>query len=475
MARGGRRERRPLGAPFGWLLSAGGSSNLVDGLMLAAGPLLVAHLTTDPFFVALAVVVQQVPWIVLGLVAGVVADRRSRVAILAVGSLVRLVAFVLVAITVLTGTMSLPVLYAALLLMGSAETFIDNAWQSLVPDTVPSADLGTANARASGVTTLMNQLIGPAIGGVLFTIGAAVPYASAAVLSAAAIVLVLRVRVPPRDVAPAPAEPIAGEPAAPITRPTPVVVAEQVAEPAADAAVDPAGVPVDAGTRSEPSRARGARGRELAAGVLADIAAGARWLWANGPVRVLALVICLFNVTFGMTWSMLVLWSTERLGLGPEGYGALLAVSAVGGLVAALLFPWIDRRAPYGLVIRVALGLETVLHVAVALTTSAVWAFAIVFVFGLYATVWGALSSTIRGRLVPTEVRGRVTSVYLLGGLGGIAVGSLAGGIVAQAFGVVAPMFVAGALNAILLAVFWRWLPVIGDAGRYRPGADDTP
>ncbi|KAB1653646.1 MFS transporter [Pseudoclavibacter chungangensis] len=459
-----KRPRTRLGAPFAWLLGAGGSSNLVDGLLLAAGPLMVAQLTADPFFVALAVVAQQIPWLLFGLLAGVIADRRSRVGIIAIGSAARALTLFAVAAFLLTGAMSLPVLYAALFLIGTTEAFMDNAWSSLVPDVVPSEHLGVANARSSGVMTLTNQLLGPAIGGLLFAIGAAVPYGGAALLSAAAVVLVLRVRV-----APSPRPGNDTEPAVDLERPStgviPVTVAPVETDP--DGTDDAVRAAQHDGPGATPSERAG-----LVRTVLDDIAEGARWLWAHAPVRVLALVIFFFNITFGMTWSMLVLWSTERLGLGPEGYGALLAVSAVGGMLAAAGFPRLERSMPYGRIIRIALVLETLLHVAIAVTTNAIVAFVIVFVFGVYATSWGALANTIRGRLVPTHVRGRVTSVYLLGVVGGMAGGALLGGLIGQGFGVVAPMWVAGALNVVLLAFFWRWLHLIGAAGQHTRSPD---
>src|SRR5688500_20332591 len=67
-----------LGTGFRWLLSSSWTSNLGDGMALAAGPLLVASQTRDPFLVGLAVVLQRLPWLFFGLVAGVVADRLDR-------------------------------------------------------------------------------------------------------------------------------------------------------------------------------------------------------------------------------------------------------------------------------------------------------------------------------------------------------------------------------------------------------------
>ena len=73
-----------LGTSFRWLLGSSWVSNIGDGVMIAAGPLLVASETRDPLLVALAAVLQYLPWLVFGLFAGVVADRVDRRRLVAV-------------------------------------------------------------------------------------------------------------------------------------------------------------------------------------------------------------------------------------------------------------------------------------------------------------------------------------------------------------------------------------------------------
>src|SRR3954451_18103191 len=67
-----------LGPGFRWLLASSWVSNLGDGLMTAAGPLLVASQTHNPVLVAAAAMSSQLPWLLFGLVAGALADRLDR-------------------------------------------------------------------------------------------------------------------------------------------------------------------------------------------------------------------------------------------------------------------------------------------------------------------------------------------------------------------------------------------------------------
>ena len=91
-----------LGTSFRWLLASSWTSNLGDGIALAAGPLLVASLTRDAFLVALAATVQWLPPLLFGLVAGALTDRLDRRLIVLTVDLAR--AAVLVVLTLAVAT-----------------------------------------------------------------------------------------------------------------------------------------------------------------------------------------------------------------------------------------------------------------------------------------------------------------------------------------------------------------------------------
>jgi predicted MFS family arabinose efflux permease len=71
----------------------------------------------------------------------------------------------------------------------------------------------------------------------------------------------------------------------------------------------------------------------------------------------------------------------------------------------------------------------------------------------------------VRQRAVPAEFQGRVGSVYLIGVIGGIVIGSALGGLAASAWGVTAPFWLAFAGSALILAVIWRSLLQIAHDG----------
>ncbi|WP_433305933.1 MFS transporter [Actinoplanes sp. CA-030573] len=397
-----------LGGSFRWLLASSWVTNLGDGVAAAAGPLLVASLTRDPVLISLAALLGWAPPLLFGLYAGVLSDRhdRRRIVIVADGS--RAVVLTVLVVTLATGHLTAPGALLALGLLATAEVFADNTSATLTPMLVPRDDLAVANARLQFGFLTLNQLAGPPIGAALFTAGRQWPFVAQAVLVAAGVLLVAKVRLP---------------------------------------------------ARSEPATA----------GAWREIREGFLWTVRHAAVRTLALTILIFNVTFGAAWSVLVLYATERLGLGAVGFGLITTVSAAGGLLGTALYGWITARVSLGNVMRIGLIIETLTHLALALTTSPYVALPIFFVFGAHAFIWGTTSTTVRQRAVPTHLQGRVTSVYTLSVFGGLVAGSAVGGVLAGRYGVTAPFWFAFAGSAVFLVLLWPQLTRIAHADDSHP------
>lgn len=146
------------------------------------------------------------------------------------------------------------------------------------------------------------------------------------------------------------------------------------------------------------------------------------------------------------------------------GFGLITTVMAAGGLAGTASYGWLERRVPLGVIMRGGLIIETLTHLALALTRWAWFALIVFTIFGAHASIWGTTSTSVRQRAVPTEFQGRVSSVYLTGVVGGIVVGSALGGLLASAWGITAPFWFGFAGSAIILALIWRALLQIAHA-----------
>jgi len=387
-----------LGRRFRWLLASSWTTNLADGMLVASGPLLVASQTRDPFLVASAAFLQRLPWLLFGLFAGVVADRVDRRRIVITANLLRTAVLAVITFAVIGDAISTGVVLGAVFVLGLAETLADVSTDAVMPMIVDHADLGLGNSRLMFGYITTNQLIGPPIGAALFAVGIASPFAAQAILFGCGALLVSRVgRLPPA---------------------------------------------------AEPSEHH----------LMRQILDGVRWLWGHPPVRTLAITIVSFNVTFGAAWSVLVLWSSERLGLGDVGFGLLTTTSAVGGVIGAWAYPRVERRVSLADIMRIGLVIETLTHLTLAVTTTAWVAFVALGLFGVHTAFWATTSTSVRQRAVPTEFQGRVGSVYMISVQLGMLVGTLIGGVIADRGDITDPFWFAFVGSAIILVAIWRSL-----------------
>ena len=394
-----------LGTAYRRLLTSSWITNLGDGVGLAAGPLLVASQTDDAFLVAMAALLQRLPWLLFGLHAGVVADRHDRRRIVVVANLARAAMLLALTLAAMVDGLGVAVVLVSMFLIGTAEVFADTTANTLMPMIVAPADLGLANSRVQAGHVVMNQLAGPPIGAFLFAIGIAWPLAAQVVLFVAGAAALTRVALPAPE------------------------------------------------RRLDDRRARH------------EIAEGLRWLWANRPVRTLTITVVSFNVTFGAAWSVLVLVASERLGLGEVGFGVLTTMSALGAVLGAWGYARLASRVSLADIMRAGLVIETVTHLTLATTTSPVLAMPVLFLFGIHEAAWGTTAVSIRQRAVPDELQGRVASAYLLGVFGGLVVGAALGGVLAGTWGVTAPFWFAFVGSAVILLLIWRTLEGISHAG----------
>ncbi|ONI90033.1 MFS transporter [Saccharothrix sp. ALI-22-I] len=386
----------PLGPDFTKLWLASAVSNVGDGMAMAAGPLLLASLTDDPALVAGAVFAQQLPWLLFSLLSGVIVDRFDRRKLAVAANLGRGAIVAALAVAVWTGHASVPVVYACLFLLGVGETVADNAASALLPAVVSKEHLPRANSRLMGTHILGGSLAAPPIGAALFVVAAALPFGLDAASFVVAALLIATLR----------------------------------------------GVPKQALAEKRTLRA--------------DIGAGLTWLWRHEVLRTLALCLCLMNITFTGAMSILVLYSTERLGLDPKWFGLLLSTMAVGGVLGTLVSTrLIERFGPTAL-LRIGLVIEAGTHVALALAPN-VWVAGVTLaVFGVHAVVWNVITHSVRQREVPDELRGRVGSAFFLLSTGGSALGALVGGVLARQFGITAPFWLGVVVVAGVTVVAWR-------------------
>jgi MFS family permease len=381
-------------ANFWRLLGASAVSNLADGVFFIVLPLLAVRLTDSPLLIAGLAIAARLPWLLFVLVAGALADRLDRRATMRNVQLFRMVVLAGLTGLALVDALSLPVLYATALALGIAETLFDTAAQSILPSIIDRDRLSSANGRLYGVELVMNQFIGPPLGGLI--IGLSVPLAlggSAVGYACAAIGLTLMVGS------------FKAQRSGPPTRLT------------------------------------------------TDIAEGMHYLWRHRVLRTMAIMVGVMNLAAVATQAVFVLYAVRPgpMNLSEPEFGILITTFAAGSLVGSFAAAPLERR--FG---RVPLLFFSVFATAVSFAVPAFTASAFIIgpafvISGLFVVVWNVITVSLRQRIVPNHLLGRVNSAYRLFAWGTQPIGALLGGVVGELFGLQVVFLIGGLLGLTLL------------------------
>lgn len=380
-------------------------SSLGDGMRFVALPLLATRVTGDPRQIAAVSLAEQLPWLLLGLLSGALADRVDRRVVLWTVDAVRalLVGGFACAVAAGGGLVTVPLLCGVGFLLGCGQTLYNGAWSGMVPALVGPGALARANARLQAGALVTDTLLGTPLGAVLFGVAAALPFAvdAASFALAAALVLPLRGDFRPR----------------------------------------PAGARDKAGA--------GAGAVRAGAGVAAlrgEIAEGVRWLVRNRVLRRLCVVSAVSNLVGGGLIAILVLYARRTLGLHDLGFALLVAAFAVGGIAGAAVTPRLTARIGAGRLLRLATLGTALVAVATGAAGSGPVAAVCIAGYGATSVSWNVVAVTLRQSLVPGVLLGRVTMACQMVVSGAGASGAVAAGLVAHGFGLRAPFFVGAAL-----------------------------
>ncbi|SCG48222.1 Transmembrane secretion effector [Micromonospora echinaurantiaca] len=415
-----RNAGESLGARFAKLWAASTMSALGSGLATVAAPLFVASRTDDPLVVAAASGVAWLPWLLFALPGGVLVDRVDRRRLMIVIDWVRVAALAVLAAAIMTDRAGVALLYAVLFVVNTGEIVFRAASQAMVPAVVPRDLLERANGWLSGGSMLMHGMLAGPLGGFLFVLAASSPFLANAVTYALSAVLLAL---------------IAGS------------------------------------YRAGPASVGGATARS----VRADIDEGFRWLAGQRLLRTMTVLIGLLNLTLTAAIAVLVLLAAERLHLGSVGYGALFTCMAVGGVLGAAVGDRLIARIGATWTIRVGLLVEAGLHLALAASRSAAVVGFALFAFGVHGALWNIVANSLRQRLTPTALQGRVGSTTLFIAAGGNCLGALLGGAVAATFGLTVPYWIGFVVAVGVSAATWRVFDRATVARAYAAPAPDQP
>ena len=380
-----------LSASYWKLWGATTISNLGDGIVAIAYPWLASAVTRSPLLIALSAVVSRLPWLVFTLHAGVITDRFNRKRIIVAMDTLRGLLTIAIGIFVYLERESLPslselssltnleinyTLYFVILftafLFGLAEVLRDNCAQTLMPAVVEDKDLEKANGRMWSAESLTNSFIGPPLGSFIIAIAIFLPFFVDAVTFFLAAALI--------------------------------------------AGMKPTVKSFEPEVKSGPINFR------------AEIKEGFSWLWSHTLLRPMAIILGLLNGIASLSAAVYILFAQEVLNTTVFIFAVLGTAAAVGGILGGLLGPKISEKIGSGRSLAIALFVMPLGALLIGFASQWYVVWALVFFQTFAGVLWNIVTVSLRQSLIPTNLLGRVNSVYRFFAWGTIPIGTLLGG-----------------------------------------------
>ncbi len=377
-----------------WIASV--ISNLGDGINFVAMPLLALSLTGDERLISLTAFATFVPWMLLALPVGIVVDRLDRQRLMMLANLIRVVLFATISIGAITDHLSIWTLFAVLLIVGACEVLFDSSAQAFLPMLVDTRDLARANGLLFAAEIIAGSIAGLSIGALLFDVSPGLPFSANALSFALAAALILSIR------------------------PTRAPVGAPVA-------------PVDSG-----------------------LGAGLRWLRSHRLLRTLAAMFAFTNLGLMFGQGIFVKYAIDLLGLSSAEFGLLLAITAIGAATGGLIANFVIETVGLRMAVVGPYIIFGAAQLVIGLAPAATYVGAAGFVLGAAISVWNVVTVTVRQRLIPHELFGRVNGVYRFLGAAASAIGVAAGGFVAYSTNLQAPFLIGGAIALSAAGLFAR-------------------
>ena len=382
------------------VLASFGLGNLADGIVALTFPLLASALSSSPALIAAVTTALTLPLLVSALPLGLLLDRLDRRLLALVAHAVRTITLSILVVLAGSGQLSLPVLYIIAFLFGTATTLANSAAPTLVNHIVPRPLLERAGARVTAVQTMATEFAGPALGGLLITVGGPFTLLMGTLLNLASFVSLKRLPGPFR-----------------------------------------------ASVSSKPR-------------LMHDLREGVTFLARHSLLRTLVLMTAAMNICWSawLALAPLRFGPYSETGLGASSYGLIVAGLGIGGLIGALCVNGLTERLGRRLTIALDL-LGTLALIATPAFTTQPWIiFLSTLAGGFGGTLWAVLVGALKQRLVPNSLLGRVSSAWLMMSWGVMPLSAALAGWLAERQGIQSVYQVGGSLALLLFIPFFTVL-----------------
>ncbi len=402
-------KKVPLGHDFSLIWSASLITNLVDGVLRLAAPLLAVSLTDDPILIGAMSALGLLPWLFFAIPIGALVDRVNRGKALVLGNGLRAVIALFIAFAVSQGFINIWLLLLAVFLFGICEVLVDTTSQAMLPQILDKSNYERGNSRLQISEVIVAQFAGAPLSGLLYAVSIALPFyfSSSGFVVAALLILIL-----------------------PFKR------------------------EINVGKRGDQ--------KEEKLGLKGDIKFALNYLYQDKQIFSIVVITTSLGFFYSLSNSIAPLFILKELNVSPALFGVVLAIQGVGALAGSIAAPMASKLLGRGRALALNIFLASFLVILIGISPNAYLFTAVSVVIGFTISVWNILLMSLYQSLIPPELYGRIHGARRTIVWGLMPIGALLGGVIARG-GLRLPFIIGGAIATLISILSYTHIKRIGN------------
>jgi MFS family permease len=400
-----------MGPAFNRMWASSVISNLSDGILIAAAPLLAITLTDSTVLISAIGAMVMLPWLLFAIPIGVLVDRVDRRFILAGANATRSALVGLLALLIATDKVTIYWLLLASFVVGVCEVAADTTAQSLIPQILEEKNFEKGNSRLQISETIVQGFIGAPLSGFIYAIAISLPFFINSLGFAVAALLALSI---------------------------PIKYLQDVRHDDAE---------------KEKKK------------FVSDMKFGIKYLFNEKALRRLVVTTASIGVCYSLGTATMVLFIIKELELPKQLFGIIVTIQGIGAIVGATVAPRSSKKFGRGNVMVFGIVSSSIVLLLQGFSPN-IYVFVALATFGNFAiSQWNICLMATYQTVIPNELYGRIHGTRRTLVWGMMPIGSLLGGVLAH-YGLRLPMYVGGAIATALAVTSIGFLLTIAEPAK---------
>jgi MFS family permease len=399
----------PLGHDFSRIWSASLITNLVDGVLRLAAPLLAVSLTEDPILIGALTALGLLPWLFFAIPIGAIVDRVDRRKALVLGNTLRAAIALFIAFAVSQGFINIWLLLISVFFFGICEVLVDTTSQAVLPQILDKSNYERGNSRLQISEVIVSQFAGAPLSGLLYAVSIALPFffSTTGFILAGLLILLF-----------------------PFER------------------------EINARKEGDSGQAK--------LGLKGDIKFALNYLYQDKQIFSIVVITTLLGFFYSLSNAIAPLFILKELKVSPALFGVVLAIQGVGALAGSIAAPMVSKYLGRGKALAINVFFASLLVIFIGLSPNAYFFVAVSVLIGFTISVWNILLMSLYQSLIPPELYGRIHGARRTIVWGLMPIGAIIGGVIARG-GLRLPFLIGGVIATLIAFFSYKHIKRIGD------------